>query len=103
MIVMSFYNYDDDDEGDDDDDDDNDDYKEDFDQDEEEVDDENEDDDDQEYDDHGSNEETNEVDLISQKCSAMGAKRKEISTSIGEPIRKSSRNRKINCFLTDFV
>ena len=46
----------------------------------------------------------NEDDDDVPKCATMGAKKRSIIvSSIEEPIRKSSRNRKMNCFLTDFV
>jgi len=61
-------------------------------------DDENEDDDVQENDEH------TEIDLIHPKCATLGAKKRSIIvSSIEEPIRKSSRNRTMNSFLTDFV
>ena len=61
-------------------------------------DDENEDDDVEEDNEHTDNH------LILPKCATMGTKKRSIiASSIEEPIRKSSRNRKMNSFLTDFV
>ena len=61
-------------------------------------DDENEDEDVQEDDEH------TDIHLILSKCATMGKKKRSIIvSSTEEPIRKSSRNRKMNSFLTDFV
>ena len=75
-------------------------------------DDENEDDDVEEDNEHDENEdddveednEHTDNHLILPKCATMGTKKRSIiASSIEEPIRKSSRNRKMNSFLTDFV
>jgi ABC-type Zn2+ transport system substrate-binding protein/surface adhesin len=60
-------------------------------------DDDNEDEDVQEDDEH------TDIHLILPKCATMGNKKRSIIvSSTEEPIRKSSRNRKMNSFLTDF-
>ena len=55
-------------------------------------------------DDENEDDDVEEDDDDVPKCATMGAKKRRIIvSSIEEPIRKSSRNRKMNCFLTDFV
>ena len=50
------------------------------------------------------NDEHTDIHLILSKCATMGKKKRSIIvSSTEEPIRKSSRNRQMNSFLTDFV